>query len=160
MRPFAVFGVIALALFASAEDLKKVAESHEAAFRKAIMTKDMKWFEEVAAPDYHEVMRSGKRTTRAESISMMKQSFGMFKVKSITTKVKKVTPSGNGMKVLIDCHMVASMPNPQTKKNSTMESQMSYQETWSKVKGKWMIHELKSLTSITKMDGKVIPGGM
>ncbi len=146
---------VVLAAAAHADDLKKVVADHEAGFKKAILTKDVKWFDMMAAPDYHEVDTKGKKSDRATVMAMMKQMFQASSVKTITVKVNKITPTKTGVVVLTDCHMVGTMVvDPKAKKSSTIDSTQSYQETWVKKGAKWQIVELKTLKDKTLLDGK------
>ena len=154
-KVIAAFYTFALFASAVAEDLNKVAEQHERDFVRAMKSKDLKWFESVAAPDYHEVGAKGKMTTRAEAIAGMKQMFGMGNVTSATSKVLKVSGSSSKMIVLTSANMTMMMKmDPKAKKMSKMVGTARYQETWSKDKGKWQIHELKSLSEKATLDGK------
>jgi len=157
----AAFCTFALFASAGAEDLNKVAAQHEREFVKAMKTKDIKWFESVGAPDYHEIDMKGKVTDRAKAITGMKQMFASGKVDTMTAKVLSVTGSGNNMVVIMDAHMTGTMKfDPKAKKPSKVVGSMKFQESWSKTKGKWMIHELKSLSEKMTVDGKPYAGGM
>jgi len=142
-----------LATSAQADDLKKIAEEHEAGFKKAILTKNPAWFEKMAAPTYHEIDAKGKKTDRARMMAQMKEMFKASTVKTITTKILKVTPTKTGMIVLTDCRMIGTITfDP--KKPSIIDSSMSLQETWVKKGAAWQIVELKTLKDKTLLDGK------
>ncbi|MHB8637099.1 MAG: nuclear transport factor 2 family protein [Fimbriimonadaceae bacterium] len=146
---------------ASAESLRQVAERHEREFANAIKSKDGGWFDRVAAPDFREIDPKGKVSDRATSLGAMKQMFKMGKVTAISTKVLKVTGTAAQLVVLVDSHMTVAMRmNPKAKKVSKLIDSSRYQETWSKSKGKWHIHSLKTLTEHTTLDGKPFDTGM
>ena|SRR5579862_115455 len=150
---------LTLAAIAPAEDLRKVAEAHEREFATALKTKNASWFERIAAPDYYETNGSGAKMTRKEAMAQMKQMFGMGRVSTMTTKIVKVTPAGNGMTVLVDAHIVMKGTPPGAAKASTMDSRTRYEEAWSKDKGQWKIHHLKTITSKMMVDGKAVGNG-
>ena len=157
----AVFCTLAVCASAVAEDLRKVAERHQREFAQAVRTKDLTWFEKVAGPDFRQIGTKGNITDRAASIAQMKQMFAMGKVTSLTTKVLKVTGTPAQMVVLVDSHMTAEMMmDPKAKKPSKMVADERYEETWSKSKGKWHIHMLKTIKQHATLNGKPFDTGM
>jgi len=154
-----IIGALAVLSASAMADTRKEMEALQKGFEKAILSKDMKWFEDSAAPDFHEVGLDGKKTTRAASLKMMKDMFQMGETKSIKTKILKLETKGKQTIITTDCHSTMTMKMPGSPKASKMESWMTYQETWSKEKGKWQIHELKSLKEKATMDGKPMPAG-
>jgi ketosteroid isomerase-like protein len=145
---------IALAAFAQAENLRKVAEFHEAGFRKAMLTEDVAWFKKMAAPDYTWIGTNGQKIKAADSEAQMKQSFANGTVKKVTTKVLKVVPTKRGMTVTADVRLVVEMAGDKGKKPTTMDMTMRYEESWSKTKGQWKIHSVKVLKEKNLVDGK------
>ena len=61
---------VAAVAIASAEDAKSVMQKMAAEFDKAMVAKDIKWFEKVAAADYHEKDASGKTVDRKTAMAM------------------------------------------------------------------------------------------
>ncbi|AIE86332.1 nuclear transport factor 2 family protein [Fimbriimonas ginsengisoli] len=159
-RIFTVIALVAVAACASAEDAKKAMQGMAAAFDKAVMAKDLSWFEKTAAPDYHEIGLNGSHMDRKGSIDTMKQMFQMMTVKSIKSKIVSVKQTGNTIKAVCDTKMSGEMMAPKAKKPMVMKSSMRYQELWKKEGGAWKIHELKSITENTTIDGKKVKGGM
>jgi hypothetical protein len=158
---FGCAALLALACAASAEDYKKVAEQHEREFVAAMKSGDIAWFNKVAAPDYVEIEANGTKKTKAQSMAEMKQMLKMGHMLSASSKV--VAVSGNASKLVVKDSMSMSMSlklDPKAKKPSIIASTGTYQETWSKVKGKWMIHELRTIKESSTMDGKPMKGGM
>ncbi len=123
-------------------------------------TKDISWFQNVAAPGFYEQETNGKKIGAKESIAQMKEMFGMGDVLSASTKLLKVTPTTGGMIVKVKAHMTAKMQARGAAKASKMVGDSTYVETWSKDNGKWMIHSLKTLSEHTTIDGKDVTGGM
>lgn len=149
-----------LAAVAPAQGERKAMEDMEKAFEKAIRTKDLSWFEKVAAPDYHETGVDGKVVNRSQSIAMMKQQFASGgKVTKMDAKIVKVTTKGKTTVALLNMVMEMSMTMPNAKKPSVIKSSMTYEETWTNNKGVWHIHHLKSLKESATLDGKPMPKG-
>ena len=159
LQHFALAALLSLlAAAASAEDLRKVAETHEQGFVHAIKSKDLSWFQKVAAPDFYVQEANGKKTNKKDSMDEMKQMFGMGNVTAASTKILKLTKIQNGMVVRVKAHMVMNMQSPGSKKLSKMVDDSTYDEKWTKDNGKWMIHSMKTIIEKSTMDGKPMNG--
>ncbi len=88
-----------------AEDLRKVAETHEHGFVHAIKSRDLSWFEKISAPDFYVQEANGKKTNKKDSMDEMKQMFGMGNVTAASTKILKLTKIQNGMVVRVKAHI-------------------------------------------------------
>lgn len=152
--------IAVLPALASAEDARKAMEVQQKAFEKAILTKDVAWFEKTAAPDYHETSEKGIVTKRKEALAMMKMMLESGGTKKVEGKILKAWTKGKYTMCLSDVRMVMDMKQPGAKKADTYDSAMRMEETWSKVGGKWQLHHIKTVSSKTLMNGKPMPGGM
>lgn len=154
MRTLLLPLLLIAAALTHAEDLKKVAVQHEAEFRKAMMTGQFGWFERVAAPDFFEVDRPGHKMNRADSLAQIKAGVGTVKVKTLDSKVVKVKPTAKGYVATVEVHMVLNLPASPGQKPAVVDSQMRYEETWSKDKGVWKMHSLNTLSDKSTLNGK------
>lgn len=150
-----IVACLAAVAVASAEDAMMVMRKQAADFDRAMMTKDMKWFETVAAADYHEIDGQGHKVDRKTAIAMMKQQLSMGSIDKIKTTVVSAKQKGDKIVCVSNSTMSGKMMmSPQAKKQSKVDGNMLYEETWTKNGNKWMIHQLKTIKQTMTVDGK------
>jgi ketosteroid isomerase-like protein len=153
--------LIVTAAIASAEDAMKIIQAQAKGFDRATMAKDIGWFEKAAAPDYHDIDKSGHRMDRKAALAMMKQMFQMSETKSISTRVLSAKQKGNTILCMCETKMAMTMKmSPKAKKPSLMKSTMKYRQLWKKIGSDWKVSEIKMISDSTTVDGKPYKGGM
>jgi hypothetical protein len=159
LRTWIVVGALSVAACALAQGPKAIVAKHAAEFDRAMVTKNLAWFNSVSTPDYHEIDEKGNRIDRKQSMDQMKMAFKMMSVKSCKSTVVSAKQNGGVITSVVSSIVTGMMKmDPKAKKMSTMKSTGRYQETWKNIGGDWKISELKILSSSSTIDGKPMKG--
>lgn len=160
MRAFkivlAVSALIATAATVSAVDLKaarKGITAEEAKFCKALMHKDMSWFEAVAAPNFTETDMSGKKSGRNTSLQDMKAGMKPVTFTKVETRLLSLKQSGKSF-VAVTQNVVEGRARGADGKTAKFKDTGTQRETWIQSGKKWMITSLVSLTDKMTVNGK------
>lgn len=106
------------------------------------------------APDYKGTLASGRRVTYADLRVQIPQFLRLIESMKAASKVLKVTRKGTAWLALVRSHAEIRLPNPKTGKPSLLVIDSEEEDTWMKVKGKWLNTLGKTLKSKETLDGK------
>jgi len=158
MKTLASVLIIAVAAIATADDkaVRKELEAGYAKFTKAMMAKDVKGLMAIAGPDFQYVSKNGKMN-RAQIEAMLTQQFAMTdRFTSATVKINSLTVKGDTVVAAVSNYGAALLKGGEKGKAMKMETKGTSSDTWKKVKGKWLISKVETLTENTLIDGKPI----
>lgn len=127
------------------ESLWHSAWENERAMAKALLTKDVNWFDGIAAPDFYGVDEEGTRTNRAETLQALRDYLGRRTIRKIEPGLVSVVRRGEGMVVRSRTKVVAEGRIPIIGATITRDAVLLVDEVWTKIKGKWRLRSLRKI---------------
>ncbi len=107
------------------------------------------------SPDFVNVDFKGKQTQRDEFIASAKQQIKQLHVTSCdNTVVSENATDANTVVVVLTGKIAGQLQAPDG--NHDIDVTSKSQDTWKMVNGSWMQSESKELSSLVKVDGKVV----
>jgi len=149
--------VVGLASLGQAQTLKAEIQKMNKPIKKAMMKKDINAFKKVVkggvTSDF-KYSEDGRSMGFDEMVAGMKQGFSMYtKISRADTKLVKVSEKGT-MGTAVEQHVMEGMMMGPDKKAHKVAFMGTSNETYRKVKGKWMMASMAMKTDKMTMDGK------
>lgn len=143
----------------AASDAKKAVEANFAKMAAAITKKDVNGYTQFLTDDFVNITKGGQRKNKQQEAATIGQAVQMAKSMKFRIKMTKFALQ-NG-KALVTANVTGTLvlPNPQTKKDSTLVGDSVEEFVWVKSGSSWKIKQEKELSSKMTVDGKVLPGG-
>lgn len=152
----ALVALLAAASFAQTKkEFETFLSKKEASIGKAFADKNIKWFEDAAAPEFAYTDFHGKVEKRKEAVAAIAQGFAMADKIKMFSKRGAVTLNGviGTVEYVVTYHYTL-MPGTD-KKVHVITMKGSTQETWKKMGATWKITKILELSEGTVlMDGK------
>ncbi len=145
-------GTAVVSAFDASSD-RKVMDKMCRGFSKALLTKDISWFEKMSTPDFVAIDH-GRTENRKQTLGEVKQMFGMMKsIDSASSHVVSCKSVGNKIIAVTESSMRGKMAAGKGK-TAVMVDTSTQEETWVKGPHGWKIKVLKSLSEKATLDGK------
>ena len=148
-----------IAGFSEANTTSDIRKTLQAAYKTsdaAVVRRDSKTLLGLLTPDYQVTDLKGKKSTKTEMSRRMHMWFTTYQTIKTTTTIKKVVVTRGKAKVTIGEVGLASGIDPKTKKLSKLVSDAVAEDTWVKIKGKWLKQKTKTLRMRWVLDGKEV----
>ena len=130
-------------LLAPPTPLKAVAEKNVEAFRKAVLTKDMPWFERTYAKDFVQ-KADGQPTTRAVALAQLKRGLLKMNVRTLKGRLLALKPKGKGYVATI--LFTGTMRADISGAPATLTAKWKDDQTWTPLGARW------TLTAVSTRD--------
>lgn len=157
LTPLIIFALCTSAFASDEADIKAV----HTAFAKVALTNDIKKIVKAAdammAKDFT-MVQGGQTMSKTQWMEMVKSQMGMAKISKWSFSHKNIKVKGNTATLVTTLVVSATMKNPQTGKDSKIDSTSVSNETMVKNGGKWQVKKLVSVSDKTLIDGKPAGG--
>jgi hypothetical protein len=144
MRLPIICALLLLASLAFPEGLWKIAQAHEEAFRRALLTKDLTWLEEVASPGFYGQEVDGTRSSRAKTLATLKDYLARRTFLKIEPTLLSVVRQAGGILVRVRTTLTGEgMPVWPIKVRRT--STTLHEEFWQRQSTGWKLLWMRQL---------------
>ena len=156
MRTLGLLLILVVSALGRAENPRIIAQRNADAQRKAMLAKDISWYEKHQTADYYEVGVNGKRLSRAQALEGTKRTFSDLKSEKLEAKVLSATASGKDLVDVVEVRLQGQLMGPD-KKPHKISVKARYKETWTKVGGEWKMRIQQTLSEQAAVDGHPLP---
>ena len=119
--------------------LKAVAAKNVDAFRKAVLTKDIPWFERTYAKDFVQ-KADDQKMTRAVALAQLKHGLLRMNVRTLKGRLIALKPKGKGYVATIA--FTGTLRADISGSPATLTAKWKDDQTWTPVKGRWLLRSL------------------
>jgi hypothetical protein len=143
---------------AAQSDFKAAMQAMIPKVEKAFETKNMAYFEAIAAPDFVD-KSMGQTLNRKQAMAEMKMQVNMTQSMKMHMKLVSAQASGSTGHAVLTGSASFTMKPGKDGKAHTMTTQFTEHQTWVRSGSGWKLKVLDEAMSNTKMDGKAMPKG-
>jgi len=144
MRLSIICALLLLASLAFPEGLWKIAQDHEEAFRRSLLTKDLTWLEKVTAKGFYGEEQDGTRSSRAKTLATLRDYLTRRTFLKIEPTLLSVAKQAGGILVRVRTTLTGEgMPIWPIKVRRT--STTLHEEFWRREKEGWKLLWIRQL---------------
>ena len=121
--------------------LQRAAQTNVAAFRKAILARDVAWFERTYGPTFYQKV-GGRAIDREAALGQLRKGLLNGRVRTLQAKVVGVKPVGKGFEASVA--FTGTMRATIQGRPATLVAKWRDEQTWGLDRGRWGLRSLNT----------------